>query len=134
MNKKIFFSPLIPPIFLMGLIFISSSIPMQKDTGHLKFLTDLDPTLQNFLHIPLFCLLSYLWLRTLKRIKLNTQPAVVFTLLITVLFGCLDEFHQTFVSGRYGSLMDICLNIIGIISGILFFFVVSKQRRTIINF
>ncbi len=107
------------PFLLMVLIFIESSIPMDGGPHDIKFLTDLNPDLQNLLHIPLYACLSFLWLRAFLRLRVNTAKGVVLALFITILYGCLDEVHQTFVPGRYGGLMDIYLDITGAILGVL---------------
>ena len=122
----------LPPLMLMGLIFISSSIPMDKNANVPEFIISLDPTLQNLLHIPVFGLLAFLWLKSFTKHSILTPTKVIITLIITILFGCLDEFHQTFVPGRYGSLIDILLNFVGIFMGILFFsFYRSRKKRNI---
>lgn len=114
-NKSLFLLPLL----LMVFIFMESSIPMDGGPGDIKFLTDLNPKLQNLLHIPLYACLSFLWFRAFLRSGANTAKGVVLALFITILYGCLDEVHQTFVPGRYGGLMDICLDTVGAISGVL---------------
>jgi len=38
---------------------------------------------------------------------------------ICVGFACLDEYHQTFVSGRVGSRRDVAIDSIGIFAGII---------------
>lgn len=101
------------PIFLMGLIFIGSSIPMDGGPDNFTFLTNLDPALQNLLHIPFYGMLSFLWFRSFSLSGCRRFPAVIFAIAITVSYGCLDEFHQSFVRGRYGGLMDIYLDSIG---------------------
>ena len=122
----------LPPLILMGLIFISSSIPMDKNADVPEFIISLDPTLQNLLHIPVFGLLAFLWLKSFTKHSILTSTKVIITLIVTILFGCLEEFHQTFVSGRYGSLVDILLNLVGIFMGILFFlFYRSRKKRNI---
>ena len=117
------------PLILMGLIFISSSIPMDKNADVPKFIISLDPTLQNLLHIPVFGLLAFLWLKSFTKHSILTFTKVIITLIVTILFGCLEEFHQTFVSGRYGSLTDMLLNIVGIFMGIVFFYRSRKKRN-----
>lgn len=37
----------------------------------------------------------------------------------TVLYACADEFHQTFVPGRTGQPIDVCIDAIGILIGSL---------------
>lgn len=117
------------PLILMGLIFISSSIPMDKNADVTKFIISLDPTLQNLLHIPVFGLLAFLWLKSFTKNSILTSTKVIITLIVSILFGCLDEFHQTFIPGRYGSLIDILLNLVGIFMVILFF-LFYRSRKT----
>ena len=90
---------------------------MDGQSEHLKFLIKLKPGVQNLLHIPLFGLFAYLWLRAFTRHGFSKTKTFIFTIAITVGYGILDEFHQTFVPGRYGSLTDMLLNIVGIITG-----------------
>jgi VanZ family protein len=106
------------PVLLMAMIFIESSIPMDGGPGDIKFMTNLNPNLQNLLHIPLYACLSFLWGRAFSRLKVNTAVGVVFTFFIVILYGSLDEVHQTFVPGRSGGLLDIYLNTLGAIIGI----------------
>ncbi|MDL1968652.1 MAG: hypothetical protein LWW97_08935 [Deltaproteobacteria bacterium] len=98
-----------PPLILMGLIFISSSIPMDGQSEHLKFLMKLKPTVQNLLHIPLFGLFAYLWLRAFTRHGFSKT--------------------KTFVPGRYGSLTDMLLNIVGIITGAVIYLHRAESKQ-----
>ena len=119
----------LPPLILMGLIFISSSISMDGESEHFKFLMGLTPTVQNLLHIPLFGLLSYLWLNALTKNGCLGKKKLIITIIITLGYGLLDEFHQTFVPGRYGSLTDMLLNIVGIITGTVIYLQLQCRRN-----
>lgn len=116
----------LPPVFLMSLIFIESSIPMDGGPDSIRFLTSLDPALQNLLHIPLYGMLAFLWNRSFQKNHFSNRKMVLVTLFLTILYGCLDEFHQTFVPGRYGGLLDIYLDALGAFCGIILF-LLSKR-------
>ena len=108
----------------MAVILIMSSIPMDGKSGSSGFLTDLDPGLQNLLHIPLYGLLAYLWMQVFvteigRSMSREVGRAIIFSLVITIGYGCLDELHQTFIPGRYGGLLDILLNITGAAAGVI---------------
>jgi VanZ family protein len=124
--KKI--RPFLPPIFLMTLIFILSSIPMHEDMGQLKFLTVLTPKIQNLLHLPLYGLLAYLWLNSFAAIDYPVINAIILSLTISLIFGCMDELYQTLIPGRYGSITDVILNSIGIILGIIVFHLLKSDK------
>lgn len=109
------------PLGLMGGIFLLSSIPGDVHHGGLKILTDLNPQLQNLLHIPLFGLLQWLWLRAMDRIGRTGLKTVLLCFGISFGYGIVDEFHQMFVPGRYASLIDMVLNFTGVLVATLLF-------------
>jgi VanZ family protein len=122
-----FYRAALLPLLLMALVFVESSIPMDGGSRDIKFLTDLNPNLQNLLHIPLYACLSFLWVRAFSRLRVNTAKGAVSALFITILYGCIDEVHQTFVPGRYGGLIDIYLNTVGAVIGIVLFKLWKKR-------
>jgi VanZ family protein len=118
-----------PPLGLMAMIFILSSIPGRPEAGGVKFLVEIDPQLQNLLHIPLFGTLQILWLHAFKKYGLSNRKIIPISLFITLAYGCLDELHQMFVPGRYASLTDILLNLTGIMIGTLIFIVWKNKKK-----
>jgi len=122
-----------PPLLLMGLIFVLSSIPGQVEDGVLGMFTKLDPQWQNLLHIPLFGGLQFLWLRAFGRIGQVGGKAWLVCLGITLGYGVLDELHQLFVPGRYASLLDMLLNALGAVLATMgFWWLVKKNHRTLL--
>jgi len=116
------------PILYMGFIFILSSIPAGgSGIGGAFFIT---PTLSNVLHIPLFGFLSFLWMRTFVSGKVRYKKAILYTIIITICYAGLDEFHQFFVPGRFASLGDFALDTIGCIAGL---FVYAKKHMKTVN-
>ena len=80
----------------------------------------------NFLHIPAYGLLLYLILRSF----LSTSSwAYIFSFVTSSLFGILNEYLQSFVPGRYPSVMDALLNVSGSFSA-LFIILIIKQPKT----
>jgi hypothetical protein len=109
------------PLGLMGGIFLLSSIPGNIHSGGLKFLTELDPQWQNLLHVPLFGLLQWLWLRAMSQAGRTGGKAVLACGGISLGYGVFDEFHQMFIPGRYASLIDMALNLLGVVGATLLF-------------
>jgi len=121
------------PISFMMLIFISSSIPMDKEIKGLEIVMKIDPGLQNVLHIPIFVLLSYFWLRSFYYLKFSVKRGLFLSFLCTITFGVLDEFYQILIPGRYCSIGDMLFNFTGsIIGGMIGAFLLygRKNRRT----
>ncbi|MDX9710100.1 MAG: VanZ family protein [Trichloromonas sp.] len=115
------------PLLLMGLIFVLSSIPGRVEEGMFRVLTDLGPTWQNLLHIPVFALVQYLWLRGFA-LNGKTGPATVaLSFCLTLGYGAFDELHQYFVPGRYASFLDVLLDGGGAVLGAVGFGLFRKM-------
>jgi hypothetical protein len=121
--------PCLPPCSLMAFIFLISSIPGEADSGALKVLMSLDPQWQNLLHIPLFGLLQTLWLRAFARMGRSGRAAVLTCLGISLAYGVCDEFHQLLVPGRYASLLDMGLNLVGVSVATLVFVLWNRSIK-----
>jgi len=104
----------------MAVIFIVSSIPGDKNANSHNFIACINPNIQNFLHLPVYGILSCLWLCTLKN-KFPFKISIILALIITIVYGIFDEFHQSFVPGRCASLTDITLNTFGAILGAIIY-------------
>jgi VanZ family protein len=91
-----------PPLAVMALIFGLSATP-DLSSG----LGQWDLVLRKAAHITIF---AVLWL-TLARAMRWRRPVV--TTVVALLYACSDEYHQTFVAGRYGSPVDVCIDAVG---------------------
>lgn len=108
------------PLLYMAGIFCLSSIPdYGTANSSLNPLAWIAPNVQNFLHLPVYAGLATLWFWALRHWLAEFGYRIVLTLIVTVGFGLFDEWHQTFVPGRYGSLTDAGFNVIGAVMGLL---------------
>ena len=111
--KKIFSKKFLifwlPAIVWMGVIFTFSSIPDLK--------TDLkeDFILRKIAHILEYAILTFLLIRGLRQEKLNIRKIIIFSLIFAVFYALTDEYHQTFILGRQGTLRDVGIDSIGIL-------------------
>ena len=100
----------LPVILWMGLIFLLSNMPDLK--------TDLkeDYLLRKLAHMTEYLILTFFLYRAFKETWKNTFPILyIYPALISVLYAASDEFHQTFIHGRSGSLHDVFIDSIGIL-------------------
>jgi VanZ family protein len=74
--------------------------------------------ISNIAHIPAYALNTILWLKALKRESFSMLSVGSMLLLLGLcLFAALDEVHQSFVPGRTASMINIGLDLLGIIFG-----------------
>lgn len=100
---------LLPLAYMAGVFFLSSLPASQIHRMGLSAM------LVNLGHVPLF--LGLAW-ATLWAVQGTTSLRIVCVAAICLGFALLDEYHQTFVPGRYFSAGDLVLDSLGIALGI----------------
>ncbi len=96
-----------------------------QDSLHIKLTFS---QVQNFLHIPFFVLLAFLWMKFFSVRKLAFKKAFVYTFLITAIFALFQEFSQAFIPDRDFSFLDLFLNFLGSLSGITCIKFLARRR------
>lgn len=120
MNK--FFKFWIPVLVWAGFIFYLSSIPDLESGLKQDFI------LRKIAHILEYAILTFLFLRALIKERLSIGRVVVFSLIFSLLYALSDEYHQTFVFGREGTLKDAGIDSIGILIMSLVWYIKNKGR------
>ena len=109
-------------------IFILSELPARGAAGRI----DLVPqSLWNFLHVPLFAGLAWCLLMSLSSGQWGQTlcpEAYAVVGLLAGGYGLLDEWHQSFVAGRFASLTDLLLDCLGI-GGLLVIHFMRRGKR-----
>ena len=120
MTKKII--RWISVIFWMGVIYYFSDQPDLKSSL---------PTLWDFIfrkiaHVSEFFVLSYLiFLAIRDSFRLPEIKIFFFSFVLPFMYALFDEFHQTFIFKRHGSLLDVGVDLIGII----FFIILLRKYK-----
>ena len=94
-------------ILYMGFLAFLSLSPEEHHPGKFEHLKD---TIHNLGHIPAYTILCFLWIQFLG---LFHQKNFIIALSISVFYGITLEYFQSFIPGRYPSLLDICSNTLG---------------------
>lgn len=87
------------------------------------------PIVRKSAHFSIYLLLGILltnFMLTMKNQKY--YQIVILALLIAFFYANTDEFHQTFIEGRTGQLIDVFIDSAGALSGILITIVINKIR------
>jgi VanZ family protein len=107
-----------PPIAVMAAIFAFSAQP-DLGTG----LGVWDTILRKLAHMAEFGLLWWLWWRALGYRRAIAAAA------ITLAYAASDEVHQSFVTGRHGTPVDVLIDAAGIALAALAVALHARRRR-----
>jgi VanZ family protein len=110
----------LPPLVLMGLIYLFSAQP-SLDSG----LGWIDSVGRKLIHVGEYALLCFLWWRLL-RTAMPDRRAALSAFLISSLYAATDELHQSLVDGRHGTPVDWAIDSAGAAVTAL---VVTARRR-----
>lgn len=113
------------PVGYMGVLYYFSSIPASE-------LSQLGVRLPDkLLHASAYAILALLAYVALRRsCRMSSRAAGVFAWIVSVVYGVLDEFHQSYVPGRDPSLSDIVADALGAAVAIgLLTLVAARNRR-----
>ena len=96
----------VPPIALMGLIFFLSAQP-DLSSG----LGAWDVLLRKLAHATVYAVLTLLWWRALRHgSDTSDVRALAAAWLIAIAYSATDEWHQSFVTGRHGTPLDVLID------------------------
>ena len=73
---------------------------------------------QKVMHVAIYATLAALWMWTLAGIG-HLRIRLALSLVLTLGLGIALEWFQTMIPGRYGTIIDVILNAIGTIVGLL---------------
>lgn len=77
-------------------------------------------------HIVVFFFLSLFLFISL--IKTKNKRLFIFSILILIAYGILDEIHQFFVQGRFCSISDVGIDLIGILFAFMVYSIFLKLK------
>ena len=106
------------PIAYMACVLGFASMPDIPDDANCRL--SLNPIVNNFLHVPAYGILMFLWFRALHQNSRSKHRSLFYAMGLTMAFGVFQELAQSFVHGRFVSLADIGLNTIGITLAVLY--------------
>lgn len=97
------------PVLVMALIYYASSLPGTPNGGGPA--AAIPGWLHNLAHVPAYALLALSWFAALGAPR--SRRVLLLIGLLTVGYGVLDEWHQSFVPGRECSAHDLLRDALG---------------------
>lgn len=77
-------------------------------------------------HITEYIILAFLMYNVLHNYNINDYKIVI---ILCIIYSCTDEFHQLFIPGRSGQIIDVLIDTIGIIIGTTFYYLLIKTKK-----
>jgi hypothetical protein len=121
------------PLLIMGVLYWLSSLPgtpLPEDPAVYAVFYWVSPSVQNALHVPAYAALAGAWRWALGAWLRVPVVRAIGACVIASAYGVFDEWHQSFVPGRYASLADVILDVAGAVVGIWLAAWIGSRART----
>lgn len=106
---------------------ISFKISMLITRNNEEIARTIEPYVRKIAHFSEYAvggILIYLLLFTFKKILSKVRN--ISSIMITIIYAISDEVHQLYIPGREGKVIDVYIDTLGIITGILFINLIIK--------
>jgi VanZ family protein len=108
----------------MGIIFLASSMP----SSQIPNIGSLDLPVKKGAHFTGYALLALGLLRGVQ----NDRPRNLFLILLACgLYAISDEYHQSYISGRNSSLIDVGIDTLGSTFALILYLRLAPLRRLV---
>ncbi len=81
-------------------------------------------------HFLEYFMLGILVINIISCYKVTNYKWIIASILLCMLYSVSDEVHQMYVPGRSCEVRDVIIDTIGSSTGIMFYYLISKKRRT----
>ena len=106
---------------------ISFKISMLLTKNNEDIAKTIEPYVRKIAHFSEYAvggILIFLLLLTFEKISPITRN--ILSIVITIIYAISDEVHQLYIPGREGKIVDVYIDTLGIITGILFINIIIK--------
>jgi len=127
LSKRITWAATAAYVLLLTLV---SLVPSGADAGPLRgWDTDLSSATQNTAHVPAYLLLAGLVTLCVSTVRPVTVGVAAWVALGCCAYGATTEWAQSVIPGRYGSISDMLLNVVGSVVGAVAAWLVLRGPR-----
>lgn len=89
----------------------------------------IETVIRKLAHFSIYALGGILILLHVNLYKITSNQKVIISQIIGTTYAITDEIHQLFVPGRSGEIRDVCLDSLGVITGIIIILIILKCRE-----
>lgn len=114
-------------VWLVLIFLFSSSLFSSDNTEKVLVFSWLNYAVRKGSHVVEYAILVYLWFRSLYVVRERFSRSVVLSVILSVLYAASDEWHQSFVPNRDGTVTDVIWDASGAVLMALFLWFIYQR-------
>lgn len=104
---------------------------IKKNNSKKEIINELNTPFRKCAHASVYFVLSFFIMNMLSQIKRHKSIDYLIASIFCFVYACTDEYHQLFVDGRTGQLLDVLIDTIGTCIGCFMFSILYKFKQKI---
>lgn len=92
---------------------------------------NLQPVVRKCAHYTIYLIGGLLFINLFNTYNLSEKQKIIYSLILAIIYACTDEIHQYFVPGRSAKVIDVFIDSLGVLTGIVFFYIAKKVVQSI---
>lgn len=98
-----------------------------------ELIETIEPVIRKIAHYTLYTIGGILIANCTFRFLNEEKKAILVSGIVGIAYATSDEIHQLLVAGRSGKVQDVIIDSLGILTGIIFFLLITKILERIIS-
>lgn len=104
---------------IKAIINIFPNIRNMEENEKEQIVSNLQPIVRKLAHFSIYTLGGILIYNFINTYDIKNKRKMIYSFIIGGVYSITDELHQLFIPGRSGEIRDVCIDLCGVILGIL---------------
>jgi len=91
----------------------------------------LDYIVRKIAHFSIYAIGGVLIYNYINLYNIKVNKKIIISILIGGIYALFDEFHQYFISDRSAQILDVCIDIFGVLTGVALIYLIKKLKKTL---
>ena len=100
-----------------------------SEEQELKIIENIDYFIRKLAHYSIYLLGGILIYNYINTFNLKCSKKIIISIIIGVLYAMFDELHQYFVADRSARMFDVCIDSLGVITGVALIYLVRNAKK-----
>lgn len=105
-----------------------------EETDKTEIINKVDPIVRKMAHYTVYMVGGILIMNYINSsYKISENKRILLSIIIGMCYAGTDEFHQLFISGRTGRIVDVYIDTLGVTTGVSIFLLLNKIKNNLIR-
>ena len=102
-----------------------------KEEAKSKIVEKSQPIIRKGAHLSIYTLVGILIMSFISTYKIHLKYKFLISIFVGLIYACSDEIHQSFIPGRTASVIDVGIDTLGVVLGIILILIIISAYKSL---